>query len=43
MLYLSSITFYAPRLNAHSINTGFLIRALISEVSGLTLQATDSS
>ena len=34
MLYLSSITIYAPRLNAYSINPGFLTRALVSEVSG---------
>jgi hypothetical protein len=41
MLYLSSITFHAPRLKAYSINTGFLTKALIPEVSGL--QATGSS
>ena len=38
MLYLFSITFYAPRLEAYSINTGYLTRVLIPEVSGL--QAT---
>ena len=35
MLYLYSTTFYAPKLKAYSINTGFLIRALIPKVSGL--------
>jgi hypothetical protein len=40
MLYLSSITFNAPRSKAHSIYTGFVTKALIPKVSGL--QATDS-
>lgn len=35
MLYLSSITFYAPRLKAYPINTGFLTKAAVPEVSWL--------